>query len=382
MNAHVGRSGGGTLSIENGYFVFTLMPSLRCPLDCPHCYLNREQRRDGQVMALDDLEAACRKVDAYYRSRGLLHKTVICYWYGGEPTGLGMDYFEEAVARIGRVLARDAGYVTKHAVLTSLVTVDEGWIEVFRRLTGGRAQTSFDGPMRGKGYLKRWESRVREAVAADLAVSTVTVVNRTLLDWGPERSLDYLSGLGVRETSWLPFMWNERNDGANYDTFAPTMGEYAGFMIGLTNHWLSRKQQCLSTPEIGQMRFILGQRNLPALSNVAGQTLFLLPDGTVALPDYRHGWQEFMRPFGNLLVGDFGDILHGAERRRYLRKQTLRNGNPKCFACPHGGHCLMEFWKTNRPGDECFGARAYVEWVLKHAEVSGAAGGTRDLKLY
>jgi len=358
---------GGTLSIEQGYFVFTLMPSLFCRLRCPHCYLSLEQRQDPTIMALDQLEEACRKIDAYYRGRGIARKTIICYWYGGEPTSMGQDYFTRAAERINAVFTPQAGYDVRYTVLTALLTVDESWFPIFDHYGRGELQTSFDGLMRGKGYVRRWEAKAREAIAWGLRLSTISVVNRALIEAGPEDTLDYLAELGVAETSWLPFMLNEQNSAGSYGDFAPRMAEYSAFMQALTGHWLRRREQGRAAPEIGQMRFILGQRNMPLLSNIAGQTLFLLPNGDFVLPDYREGWQEFMQPFGNILKQDFEAVLTSPARRRYLRRQTLRNGNPECLDCPHIGHCLMEFWKDNRPGDDCFGARGYVEWLLARA---------------
>jgi hypothetical protein len=43
----------------------------------------------------------------------------------------------------------------------------------------------------------------------------------------------------------------------------------------------------------------------------------------------------------------------------------------------------MEFWKDNRPGDDCFGGREYVEWLLeRRAEVDSAVGGRAAARLY
>ncbi len=371
----------GVGSIENGYFIFTLMPSLFCRLRCPHCYLTLEQRQDPTILAVADLRAACEKIDAYFTRRGLKQKTIICYWYGGEPTSMGREYFTAACEAIGEVFAEAKGYTVKHTVLTALIGVDPAWFPLFDRWGKGEVQSSFDGLMRGKGYLRQWEQKAREVVAFGLRFSTISVVNSELLQAGPAQTMDYLAQLGVAETSWLPFMWNEQNDGEKYETFAPTMEAWCHFMVALTERWIERREAGLAAPEIGQLRFILGQRRMPTLSNIAGQTLFLLPDGEFVLPDYRNGWQEFMQPFGNILTQSFEEVLTSPARRRYLRRQVLRNGNPECRDCDHAGHCVMEFWKDNRPGDVCFGAKPYVEWVLDKAPRIEALTGT-DPTLY
>ncbi len=372
------RLKGAHVSIEQGYFIFTLMPSLFCKLRCPHCYLSLEQRQDPTIMSLDDLELTCRKVDAYYRDRAIGQKTIVCYWYGGEPTSMGQAYVTDACDRINGVFTADAGYDVKHTILTSMVGVDASWFPIFDRYGKGEVQSSFDGLMRGAGYMRVWDRKIREAVAYGLRVATISVVNRALLDDGPKALLDYLADLGVAETSWLPFMWNEQNDGDQYDGYAPTMNEYSDFMIELSDLWLARRQRGDKVPEIGQLRFIHAQKAMPMSANVAGQTLFLQPNGDFVLPDYKNGWQEFMQPFGNILTQSFEEVLTSPARRRYLRRQFLRNGNSDCASCDHADKCIMEFWKDNRPGDDCFGAKRFVEWVLAHEAALDGVIGTAD----
>jgi len=365
-------------SIETGYFVFTLMPSLYCHLRCPHCYLSVEERQDKTILSPDLVVEACCKIDAYWNDAGVKDRTVICYWYGGEPTSMGIDTFRTMADGINSVFRAEGGYDLRHTVLTSLVSVRDDWFPVFRDYGCGEVQTSYDGTMRGGPYVRKWERRVRAAVAYGLRVSTISVVNREILAQGPEWTLDYLSDLGVAETSWLPFMWNEQNSGGSYERFAPTMAEWSEFLIALTERWIYRRRRGLHVPEIGQMRFILSQADRGG-PNIASQTLFLMPNGDFVLPDYRDGWLEFMRPFGNILSQSFREVLESPARRAYLRRQVTRNGNAECLSCDHHDKCVMEFWKENRPGDDCFGGRRYIEWLLPRRRLIEALIGGRAM---
>lgn len=370
-------------SIESGYFVFTLMPSLYCHLKCPHCYLSQAERDDRTILSPEMIELACRKIDAYWNSRNIKDRTVICYWYGGEPTSMGIDVFKDMADRINAVFDEARGYTVKHIVLTSLVSVRDPWFDVFKTYGKGEFQTSYDGDMRGGSYVRKWERRVKAARDAGLKVSTISVVNHELLEQGPERTLDYLSDLGIAETSWLPFMWNEQNSNGSYDRFAPTMERWSNFMQALTDRWLVRTQEGLHVPQIGQMRFILSQANQPGLSNIAAQTLFLMPNGDFVLPDYEHGWKEFMRPFGNIVTQDFHTILTSPARRTYLRRQATRNGNAECMSCEFQDSCVMEFWKENRPGDDCFGGKKYIGWLNANSQkITNALGGNASTQLF
>ncbi|RMG24709.1 MAG: radical SAM protein [Methanobacteriota archaeon] len=370
----------GPRSIENGYFIFTLMPSLHCKLDCPHCYLTREQRRDPYIMPLNKLETVCRKIRDYYD--GMIREgkqvDIIGYWYGGEPTDMGLDYFVQSFNMMDRVFGQEINL--DQTILSSLVSIKDGeldkWISLARERCGNKIQTSFDWTMRGKGYVRNWERKVRAFVDAGIDVSIIAVVNRDIIDFGAESVIDYLTDLRIRETSWLPFMLNDRNAKTGmFDRFSPTMNEYSDFMIRLTRYALDKE----SAPTIGQFCFVAGQRHQEnKLSNISGQTLFLLPDGTFCMPDYHDGtWQEYLRNFGNILDKNesFETILSSPERRKWLRKQALRNMNAECQDCDLHDCCIMEFWKDNRDEDECFGASKFVRWSLEQpeAEIIGSS---------
>lgn len=371
-------------SIENGYFVFTLMPSLFCKLRCPHCYLSLAQRKDPTVLSVEKMKEACYKIDDYYEHRNLDSKTIVCYWYGGEPTSMGTKYFVECANSINDVFSEKKNYSVKHTVLSALVGVKDEWFPIFDKYGKGEVQTSFDGLMRGDSYMKVWEKKVKDIVSFGLDLSTISVVNHELVKDGPENVLDYLADLGVKETSWLPFMLNAQNhETGMYEQFAPKMEVWSEYMIKLTEHWISRREKGLHAPEIGQMHFILKQKELPTYGNMAGQTLFLLPNGDFVLPDYRDGYLEYMNKFGNILEQSFEDVLKSPARRAYMRRQVLRNQNPECNSCDYSNCCVMEFWKPNRENDDCFGGSNYVKWVLANEErIRKIIGHSSEVMLY
>ena len=199
-------------TIENGYFVFTIMPTLHCPYNCKHCYLSLEQRRDTTTMTIEQMREVCRKVDAYWDQVQPPHRVVLVYNYGGEPTSTGPDYFESYVQMMAEEFPAAKGYEVKHVMLTSLLGVDlDVWAPLWHRYTGGYIQTSYDGSMRSNSYVRKWEAKVRDAVARGLRVATISVVNSDLLAQGAAQTLDILNDLGICETGWLPFgRWQKR----------------------------------------------------------------------------------------------------------------------------------------------------------------------------
>ncbi|MEE8056358.1 MAG: SPASM domain-containing protein, partial [Pseudomonadales bacterium] len=306
-------------------------------------------------------------VAAYYAKKAVVNKTIICYLYGGEPTTMGKEYFEETMAVINLNFPKSEGYTVKTIVLSSLLGVDlDVWEPLIQEHCNGYIQTSFDGFMRGKGYVRHWEKAVRDATQRGLRVATISVINSELLKDGPKKILDYLCELGITEISFLPFMLNEQNAGKKYDRYAPTMNNFSSFMIELFDHWGEKCTAGMQVPHVGEAVFIAYTSQQGRMANMAGQTLFLLPDGEFVLPNYKDGWKEYMYSFGNIL-GDgvnFEDILHSPERIKYLGRQLTRNNNPECKSCAYKNACLLEFAKPNKPDDECFGASQFVQHVL------------------
>lgn len=374
----------GPKTIENGYFVFTLMPSLYCPYNCKHCYLSADQRSDKATMSLEAFRTVCEKVHDYFEEQQPEQRVIIAYNYGGEPTATGPEYVIGYMDIMADVFKADLGYEVRQVMLTSLLGVDlDVWAPIWEERCDGYVQTSYDGEMRSTNYVRKWEAKVRASVSRGLRVATISVVNAAMLEMGPRATLDYLTSLGIAETGWLPFMLNEQNDvPGKYNVLAPTMKDFNDFMIELLSYWYELKRAGVEVPDIGEANFAVDMQQRGAMANMAGQTLFLLPDGEFVLPNYKDGWKEYLYSFGNILEPgkSFRDILCSKERISYLQRQTRRNGNPECQLCEFKNSCLLEFAKPNKPEDECFGAKRFIAHAISLNTTEPLLGG--DVQIY
>ena len=141
-----------------------------CNLDCRYCfYLEKENLYPGKsswAMPEDVLETYVRE---YIQAQNV--PAVAFAWQGGEPTLLGVEYFEKVV-ELQKKYAD--GKRIENAFQTNGVLLDDQWGE-FRSKNGFRVGLSIDGPeklhdhyrvdkggqptfkrvMRGLGYLKK-----------------------------------------------------------------------------------------------------------------------------------------------------------------------------------------------------------------------------------
>ncbi|HKJ87258.1 MAG TPA: anaerobic sulfatase maturase [Gammaproteobacteria bacterium] len=112
-----------------------------CNLDCKYCFfLSKEALYPGSRLRMreDVLEAYIRQVIESQRDS---HVTIA--WQGGEPTLMGLDFFEQAMALVEKY-ARP-GMTFEHTIQTNGTLLDAEWCRFFREhdfLVG----LSLDGP--------------------------------------------------------------------------------------------------------------------------------------------------------------------------------------------------------------------------------------------
>jgi hypothetical protein len=94
--------------------------------------------------------------------------------------------------------------------------------------------------------------------------------------------------LGIRECGWLPFQKNIRNDNTGmYDEHSTSMNEFSDFMIGFTNLNNDTHADDGSVFLIGNEMFINSMNiNGTSMSNTGAQTVFLMPNGDMVMPNY------------------------------------------------------------------------------------------------
>jgi uncharacterized protein len=149
----------------------------QCNLDCRYCFYLEKQSLYAERRPRMD----ARTQESYIRQ--LLHAhpagEVTVAWQGGEPTLLGLDFYERAMALVER--HRRPGQTVTHTLQTNGLLIDEDWARFLRRhrvLVG----LSLDGPQPlhdtyrvtrgGQGsfaaVLRAWERLRRHEVEVNL----------------------------------------------------------------------------------------------------------------------------------------------------------------------------------------------------------------------
>lgn len=123
------------------FHVMTKPRGAICNLDCKYCYFLSKERLypDSKFRMSDDL------LDTYTRQYIEAHNTpeVTFAWQGGEPTLMGLPFYERAVALQEQY--RKPGTRITNTLQTNGVTLDDDWCGFFAR-HGFLVGVSLDGP--------------------------------------------------------------------------------------------------------------------------------------------------------------------------------------------------------------------------------------------
>lgn len=112
-----------------------------CNLDCAYCYfLSKDQLYPGSGFRMSD-----EVLEAYIRGLLEAHEApeATIAWQGGEPTLMGLSFFEMAVRLAERY--RKPGQSVLHTIQTNGTLLDDDWCEFFSR-HGFLVGLSVDGP--------------------------------------------------------------------------------------------------------------------------------------------------------------------------------------------------------------------------------------------
>lgn len=233
-----------------------------CNLDCEYCYyLHKERLYDEHErwrMSDEQLESFVRQ---YIKAQPENEKTITFAWQGGEPTLLGVSFFERAVAFQKRYCPE--GVQIENAFQTNGVLVDEHWCEFFRanRFLIG---LSMDGPAelhdryrydkKGDPTFGATLNAMKQFRKCGVDFNVLVCVNRHNGDHG-KRVYTYLRDCGAKFFQFIPIV-ERRGEGQHPESpVEPTQqhpfeslvssrtvrpDQFGRFLISIFDEWVRR----------------------------------------------------------------------------------------------------------------------------------------------
>ena len=182
-----------------------------CNLDCEYCFfLSKEMLYPGDRFRMADemLEMYIRQLLEGHRTR-----EVTVAWQGGEPTMMGLDFFERSIELVEQ--HRQPWQQVQYTIQTNGVLIDERWAAFFKEhdfLVG----LSVDGPKeihdtyrvdtRKQGSFDRVMAGYEHLRSADVDVNVLCTVHDANQDHGVDVYRFFRDEMGVRFIQFIPIV--------------------------------------------------------------------------------------------------------------------------------------------------------------------------------
>ncbi|HMP95980.1 MAG TPA: anaerobic sulfatase maturase [Kiritimatiellia bacterium] len=368
-----------------------------CNLDCRYCYY---LEKESMYPASGSMRMTPDVLETYIRSYIENHPEgdVHFAWQGGEPTLMGLDFFQSALTLQQRYAG---GRSVFNAIQTNGTLLDDTWCEFFSRhnmlvgisVDGPRAlhdvyrrdkrgRATFDDVMRGLGFLKKH----------GVSFNTLTVVHRAN-SGHPEDVYSFLTSIGSTFLQFIPLV--ERKPGpvqassglhfhpppfpaqaeadVEVSDFSVEPETYGKFLVAVFEQWRRRDVgrifvQLIDVALANHMGLGSG---MCVFSETCGRALALEHNGDVYSCDH-YVYPEYR--LGNLMHHALGDMVASPEQIRFgnAKRDTL----PRyCLECEVLDLCRGECPKhrfTKTPDGEpglnylCRGYRMFFNHLRPH----------------
>lgn len=350
-----------------------------CNLDCKYCYFLRKQQlyAGGSFsMDMDVLEEYTRQ---YIQAQRVPEVTFA--WQGGEPTLMGLEFFEEAVRLQQK--HKKPGMRVYNTLQTNGITLDEAWCrffcshdfliglsvdgpgdlhDTFRVDKSGRP--TFGKVMRGLRLLK--EHRV--------AFNILASVHAANADHALEVYRFLRDDAGSQFIQFIPIVERDNEtgfqEGNQVTERSVTAGQYGDFLIAVFDEWVQRDVGRIFVQIFDvSLAAWLGRRpGLCMFDETCGLALAMEHNGDLYSCDH---YVEPKHKLGNILETPIAGLV-GSERQRSFGL-VKRDGLPRyCGECPVrfvcNGGCPKDRI-TRAPSGEpglnylCKGYRAFFEHI-------------------
>jgi uncharacterized protein len=350
----------------------------RCNLECDYCFfLKKDQLYPGSSFRMSDevLEAHVEQTIIAHAAAGVQDVTIA--WQGGEPTLMGLDFFQRAVALEKK--HAPGGMRIENTLQTNGVLLDDEWCE-FLRDNDFLVGLSLDGPRelhdafrhdkRGGSVFDRVVAGARLMQKHDVQFNVLCTVNAVNSLHPLEVYRFFRDELDAHYLQFIPIVErdNEVGDqsGRSLTERSVDARQYGRFMIEIFDEWVWR--------DVGRTfvvffdgvlaSHVFGESSLCVLRPTCGEAMALEHTGDLYSCDH---YVEPAHLLGNILEKPLADLVRSDKQREFGRakRETLPAYCRACrwlFTC--NGECPKNRVLSTPDGEEglnwlCEGLREF-----------------------
>lgn len=362
----------------------------RCNIDCSYCYYLEKEKQfpDEKKFRMSDavLETYVRELIAASVEAGMPVATFA--WQGGEPTMLGVDFFQRAVALQKQYAPSDMKVV--NAFQTNGILLDEGWGR-FLSENSFLVGLSIDGPkqVHDRYRLDRAGRPTFDKVMRGLEAlqehgvehNALTVVHRA--NSGKSKEVyRFLKGLGIEFVQFIPIVERTVNGALgkapqidmdpelSVAPWSVSPKAYGKFLCDIFDVWYKKDVGKVFVQHFDTMlgKWLGSKGGLCIFAETCGDGLALEHNGNLYACDH-FVYPEYL--LGNITDTQMGDMLWSDKLTKFGtdKRDTLTKQCQECqfrFAC--NGGCPKHRIARSRGGEDGhnYFCEAYTVF-LRHA---------------
>jgi uncharacterized protein len=352
-----------------------------CNLRCDYCYYLEKYKlvmgegENSQVMSDRMLERFTR---GYIESQPEGTEEITFTWQGGEPTLLGREFFQRAVAFQQRY--KRSGMRITNALQTNGTLITDDFADFFGEnefLIG----VSIDGPEQihnryrkypdGQGSFSQVMKGIETLAQHRVAYNTLTVVQDDNCRY-PKEVYDFLTSIGSTYLQFIPIV--EPGGGRSVPP-----GKWGSFMNTVFDRWLSRD---IGSVFIQHVDLLLGRylgypSSLCVHAPLCGRALAVEHNGNLYSCDH------FVDPehlLGNIAELGFDQMVDSPFQTSF-GKSKHEKLNPSCRSCEYLGLCYGGCLRNRLPSQDggndlnylCEGYKAFYAHTQPYFKAMAAA---------
>jgi radical SAM protein with 4Fe4S-binding SPASM domain len=217
-------------------FLYQINVTRACNLRCAHCYIHSDVKAASGRMPVADFVRIASGIAAHMSATGHGHAEI--HVVGGEPTMLGLPWFEAAIPA-ARAAVEGRGFSTDLILVSNLIAPDA--LPIARLFD--RVNTSWEPDTR---FPKAWHENEWKRAAASLReagvdIGVTTTVTRRVVAAGAASVLGRLCDVEGFKQVHFGFFIPSGDGKDNAAELMPSFAETAGFLVEAADWYMARR---------------------------------------------------------------------------------------------------------------------------------------------
>lgn len=342
-------------------YLFQLNVTRDCNLRCSHCYIHSDVKKaSGQMRATDFLSMIEGLAALVARSPTHTHAEI--HVIGGEPTMLGLAFFQEVIPQ-ARALLAGSGISYDLCLVSNLLHPDIAAIaQLFDRInTSWEPDTRFPKP----ALERRWLENVQGLQNLGVDIGVTTAITRPVIRMGAARILDQMYKNGLKKVHFGFFI--PSGDGrVHRDLLMPAFKETSDFLIEATTWYMAHREadpDVFINPAESMLAAIVSGESLDDIvCPIISGSMDIDWDGNAATC-LEAGGELDAAWLGNVLETSVAEVAAGAAFKKAVVAAARQH--PGCVGCPEYRVCRSgcgvnaKLWDPE-VDEDCPGFRKFI----------------------